>query len=221
MISVTALSKTYQRKTILDELHFEARAGEVTLLIGSNGAGKTTTLKVLAGVVRPDSGIALIGGINIVQRRAVAQRCLSFLPQDVAFDPRLNGRQLLRFYARLRGVKADRIGTVLELVGLEDEANQRTAELSGGLRQRLGIAAMLLPDAPVLLLDEPGLSLDPLWRERLQRILRDEARAGKTVLVTTHLLAEWDGVSDRCLLCRDGAVQREIDPHHLRESFAS
>lgn len=221
MISVTALSKTYQRRTILDGLHFDARAGEVTLLIGSNGAGKTTTLKVLAGVIRPNSGSALIRGIDVVQHRAAAQRGLSFLPQDVAFDPRLTGLQLLKFYARLRGVKSDRIDTVLELVGLRDEAKKRTAELSGGLRQRLGLAVMLLPDAPVLLLDEPGLSLDPLWRERLQRILHDEARNGKTILVTTHLLAEWDGVSDRCLLCRDGAVQREIDPHRLRESFAS
>ncbi len=220
MIAVKALKKTYRRRTILDGLEFEARAGEVTLLIGSNGAGKTTTLKVLAGVVRPDSGSALIREVDVVQNRATAQRGLSFLPQEVAFDPRFNGRQLLAFYARLRGVETDRIDQVLELVGLQDEAKKRAGELSGGLRQRLGLAVMMLPNSPVLLLDEPGLSLDPQWRERLQQILRDEARSGKTVLVTTHLLAEWDGVSDRCLLCRDGVVQREIDPQRLRESGA-
>ncbi len=219
MISVDALSKTYQRRTILDKLQFEARAGDVTLLIGSNGAGKSTTMKVLAGVVRPDSGSALISGIDVVQNRPAAQRRLSFLPQDVTFDPRLNGRQLLKFYARLRGVATDRIDAVLELVGLQGEAKKRAGELSGGLRQRLGLAVMLLPNSPVLLLDEPGLSLDPQWRERLQRMLREEARNGKTVLVTTHLLAEWEGVSDRCLLCRGGVVQREIDPHRLREQF--
>lgn len=220
MISVKALKKTYRRRTILDGLEFDARAGDVTLIIGSNGAGKTTTLKVLAGVVRPDSGSALIDGIDVVQNRTAAQRSLSFLPQDVAFDPRLGGRQLLTFYARLRGVKTDRIDEVLELVGLQDEAKKRTGELSGGLRQRLGLAVMMLPNAPVLLLDEPGLSLDPQWRERLQQILHGEARSGKTVLVTTHLLAEWDGAGDRCLLCRDGVVHREIDPHRLRESSA-
>lgn len=221
MISVKALSKTYQRRTILDRLQFEARRGDVTLLIGSNGAGKTTLLKVLAGIVRPDSGNALISGIDIVGNRISAQRCLSFLPQEVNFDPRLHARQLLAFYARLRGVSNDRIDVVLELVGLREQSNKRVGELSGGMRQRLGLAVMLLPDTPVLLLDEPGLSLDPQWRRQLQQILRDESRQGKAILVATHLLGEWEGISDRVLLCRDGVVEREIDPHRLREQFES
>lgn len=221
MISVKALSKTYGRRTILDGVDFDAQRGEVTLLIGANGAGKTTLLKVLAGIVRPDSGSVLISEMDIIRNRIPAQRGLSFLPQDVNFDPRLRARQLLAFYARLRGVSGNRIDSVLELVGLGEHSRKRVGELSGGMRQRLGLAVMLLPETPVLLLDEPGLSLDPKWRGRLQQILRDESRRGKAILVATHLLGEWEGVGERCLLCRDGVVEREIDPHRLREQFES
>jgi ABC-type multidrug transport system ATPase subunit len=221
MISVKALAKAYRRRPVLDGLALDAQGGDVTLLVGPNGAGKTTLVKVLAGVVRPDSGSALINGIDVVRHRRAAQRGLSFLPQAVTFDPRLNCRQLLTFYARLRGVATQRIDNMLQRFGLQDDAKKRAGELSGGLRQRLGLAVLLLPDAPVLLLDEPDLSLDPPWRGRLQQILRDEARLGKTILVTTHLLGEWEGIADRCLVCEDGAMKREIDPHRLREQFKS
>ena len=87
------------------------------------------------------------------------------------------------------------------------------------MRQRLGLALLLLADAPVLLLDEPGLSLDPGWRTRLQETLHFEAQRGKAVLVTTHLIAEWNNVADRCLLCRDGVIEREIDPNNLPHNF--
>lgn len=221
MISVKALAKAYRRRPVLDGLALDAQGGDVTLLVGPNGAGKTTLVKVLAGVVRPDSGSALINGIDVVRHRRAAQRGLSFLPQAVTFDPRLNCRQLLTFYARLRGVATQRIDNMLQRFGLQDDAKKRAGELSGGLRQRLGLAVLLLPDAPVLLLDEPDLSLDPPWRGRLQQILRDEARLGKTILVTTHLLGEWEGIADRCLVCEDGVMKREIDPHRLREQFES
>jgi ABC-type multidrug transport system ATPase subunit len=108
---------------------------------------------------------------------------------------------------------------MLDVTGLREFADVRTNELSGGTRQRLGIALLLLPDAPVLLLDEPGLSLDPAWRKRLQETLRFEAARGKTVLVTTHLIAEWNNVAHRCLLCRDGIIDRELDPSHLAADF--
>ena len=105
------------------------------------------------------------------------------------------------------------------MAGLREFERLPTGELSGGTRQRLGLALLLLPDAPVLLLDEPGLSLDPGWRKRLQETLRFEAERGKAVLVTTHLIAEWNNVAHRCLLCRDGAIERELDPSDLPHDF--
>ncbi|GAA5482578.1 ABC transporter ATP-binding protein [Haloferula sargassicola] len=216
MILTENLTQRYGRHEVLRGLSLDAREGEVTLLIGSNGAGKTTTLRILAGLGRASSGSARVAGIDVLRHRRRAQRQLSYLPQGVAFHPRLSCRQVLGFYARLRGVDRGRIDHVLDLTGLAVHAEKRAGKLSGGLRQRLGLATLLLPDVPVLLLDEPGLSLDPEWRGKLQSLLRDEAARGKTVLVTTHLLAEWEGAADRCLSCRDGRIEGEVDPDRLR-----
>lgn len=220
MIVADHLTKHYDRTPVLRGLSFRIEPGAVTLLVGANGAGKTTTLRILAGLSRAEGGDALIDGTSILHDRIAAQRKLSYLPQGVAFHPRLTCRALLRFYARLRGCPRARANEMLELAGLALHADKRSGALSGGLRQRLGLALLLLPDAPVLLLDEPGLSLDPEWRVHLQTLLAAEARRGRTVLVTTHLLAEWEGAADRCLLCRDGRIASEIDPHNLRTAFA-
>jgi ABC-2 type transport system ATP-binding protein len=219
MISVEAITKNYGRKSVLRGLTFSAGAGEITLLVGPNGAGKSTTMRVLAGLVRPNTGSARIDKIDVVCQRIAAQRLLAYLPQRPSFHPRMTCAEILRFYARLRGVASSRYKAVLDLAGLREFERVRTSALSGGTRQRLGLALLLLPDAPVLLLDEPGLSLDPGWRQRLQDTLGFEAERGKTVLVTTHLVREWNNVAHRCLLCRDGTIDRELDPSNLPHDF--
>ena len=219
MIAAEHLVKNYGRKPVLREMSILTRAGEITLLVGPNGAGKTTTVKVLAGLVRPNSGTARITSFDIVRERIKAQRALSYLPQRPNFHPRLTCAEIIRFYGRLRNLAASRCEAMLDQAGLREFHGVRVGELSGGTRQRLGLALLLLPDAPVLLLDEPGLSLDPTWRKRLQETLRFEAERGKTVLVTTHLIAEWNNVAHRCLLCRDGRIERELDPTNLPHDF--
>ena len=167
-----------------------------------------------------ESGNARINEFDIVAQRIAAQRSLAYLPQRPSFHPRMTCARnfaFLRAVARCRGL------------ALRSHARSRRTcanssafalgKLSGGTRQRLGLALLLLPDAPVLLLDEPGLSLDPAWRKRLQETLRFEAERGKTVLVTTHLVAEWNNVAHRCLLCRDGKIERELDPTNLPHNF--
>ena len=219
MIAAEHLIKNYGRKPVLRDMSILANAGEITLLVGANGAGKTTTMKVLAGLVRPNGGAARINSFDIVRDRRKAQRTLSYLPQRPNFHPRLTCIEIIRFYARLRGVTLSRCEAMLDQAGLREFERVRIAELSGGTRQRLGLALLLLPDAPVLLLDEPGLSLDPAWRKRLQETLRFEAERGKAVLVTTHLIAEWNNVAHRCLLCRNGKIERELDPTNLPHDF--
>jgi heme ABC exporter ATP-binding subunit CcmA len=219
MILAANLTKNYGRKPVLHGVSLSAAAGAVTLLVGPNGAGKSTTVKILAGLIRPNAGSAHIAGFDIVEQTIAAQRSLAYLPQQPSFHPRLTCLEVLRFYTRLRGVPLTRCDAMLELMGLSDAARTRTQELSGGMRQRLGIAFLLLADAPVLLLDEPGLSLDPGWRKRLQETLHFESRRGKAVLVTTHLIAEWNNVADRCLLCRDGVIEQELDPSDLLHGF--
>jgi Cu-processing system ATP-binding protein len=219
MISAQSLRKSYGHTEVLRGISFQAERGEVTLMVGPNGAGKSTTIKALAGLIRPNSGTARVNDFDILTQRLAAQRLLSYLPQNPSFHPRLTCMEVLRFYAGLRAVPVSRCAAMLELTGLSDVARVRTGKLSGGMRQRLGLALLLLADAPVLLLDEPGLSLDPGWRQWLQQTLRFEAQRGKTVLITTHLIAEWNNVADRCLLCRDGVIERGLDPADLPHDF--
>jgi ABC-2 type transport system ATP-binding protein len=219
MIEAQNLQKQFARKEVLRGLTLHARPGEITMLVGANGAGKSTTMKVLAGLITANAGTAFIAGHDIVDRKREAQRALSYLPQNPDFHPRLSCRQVLNFYARLRGIDRARDAEMLELLGLTSVTHERAGALSGGMRQRLGIALLLLPDAPVLLLDEPGLSLDPGWRNRLQEILNAEAARGKTILMATHLIAEWNGVAQRCLLCHRGRIERELNPNDLPHDF--
>jgi Cu-processing system ATP-binding protein len=219
MIAVHNIVKSYGRKPVLRGISLGADAKQITLMIGPNGAGKSTTIKVLAGLIRPNGGTAHVNGFDIIKQRIAAQRSMAYLPQRPSFHPKLTCLEVLRFYAGLRGIPVSRCEAMLQLAGLGDAARMRTEKLSGGMRQLLGIAYLLLADAPVLLLDEPGLSLDPGWRKWLQQKLRFEAERGKTILVTTHLIAEWNDVADRCLLCRDGIIERELDPRNLPDDF--
>lgn len=219
MIVVRALTKSYGRAQILRGVSFEARPGEITLLVGPNGAGKSTTLRVLAGTSSFDGGEALLAGKSLAKDRLAAQRQLAYLPQTPNFHARFSCRQIVDYYAELRGLPRSAGTAALAGVGLSDVAAHATRTLSGGMKQRLGLALLLLPDAPILLLDEPGISLDPDWRRRLQELLHREACAGKTILVTTHLLAEWNRVAHRCLLCREGVIDRELDPANLPADF--
>lgn len=219
MIAAHDLTKSYRGKQVLHGVTFTARPGEVTLLVGPNGAGKSTTMRVLTGLARADGGQGFIAGKDIVSEKLAAQRQLSFLPQTPNFHPRFTCAQIVDFYARLRGIHQPERDAALDIAGLRDVAHEETRTLSGGMRQRLGMALLLLPSAPVLLLDEPGISLDPTWRRRLQAILHEEAHRGKTVLVTTHLISEWNNVAHRCLLCRNGVIESELDPAHLSDDF--
>lgn len=219
MIATDNLTKSYGSKPVLRGLSLRAEPAQITLLVGPNGAGKSTTMKILAGLIQPDGGRTQVNGFDVMSERLQAQRSLAYLPQSPSFHPRLTCTEVLRFYARLRGASLDRCELMLEFTELGEFAQIRTGALSGGTRQRLGLALLLLAEAPVLLLDEPGLSLDPGWRKRLQEVLHDETERGKAVLITTHLVAEWNGVADRCLLCRDGVIERELDPMDLPHDF--
>src|SRR5215468_8390080 len=211
MIFAEHLTKSFGRKAILRGISLQAEPKQITLMVGPNGAGKSTTIKVLAGLIRANSGTAHVNGFDIVERRIAAQRSTAYLPQRPSFHPKMTCLEVLRFYAGLRGVPTSRCEAMLQLTGLGDVARVRTEKLSGGMRQLLGVA--------FLLLDEPGISLDPGWRKWLQQKLRFEAERGKTILVTTHLIAEWNDVADRCLLCRDGIIERELDPRNLPDDF--
>lgn len=207
MIKGTNLRKSFGEKTVLRDASFSVDAGTITALVGPNGSGKTTTLHILAGLATPDAGTATVDGVDVIQDRAHAQEHLAFLPQDVRFHDALTPRQVLRFYAGLRDAPTDRIDVLLDAVALSDAADKPCGTLSGGMRQRLGLALLELADAPVVLLDEPALSLDPGWRKFLMKRLRARADKGSTVLMATHLLEVWRPVVDQVLAFDEGRIE--------------
>src|SRR2546430_978184 len=219
MIITANLQKCYGSRPVLTGLNLVVKPDCLTLLIGSNGAGKTTALRLLAGLADPDAGTISVGGNDLRANRRDALAQLSFLPQAPRFHPLLTTLQVAEFYGRLRGRNAAAVRGTLEHWGMKEFCSTPTGKLSGGLRQRLALTIFELADAPILLLDEPGLSLDPEWRARLQDFLAAQAREGRTVLIATHLLGEWENRVDRCLLLKNGRCEGEVPPGQLRDAF--
>lgn len=219
MILTRDLAKSFGARRVLRGLDLAVDPAGITLLVGANGAGKTTTMRLLAGLTHADAGTIAIAGHDLRRSRRAALERLAFLPQAPRFHPRLTTLQTAEFYARLRGRSRRDAEAALDHWGMLEHAAVPTGKLSGGLRQRLALAVFSVAEASVLLLDEPGLSLDPEWRASLQEYLVDAARRGCTVLVATHLLGEWEGRADRCLLVEHGRSQGELPPDELRRAF--
>jgi ABC-type multidrug transport system ATPase subunit len=207
---------------VLRGFDWQPEAAQLSLLVGANGAGKSSALKVAAGLWRPDSGRIRIldtEGAKEGAKEHEQTAGVAYLPQAPAFHPRLRVRELLRFYARLEGQRLVEADLALERFGLESHLRHRSAALSGGLRQRLGLAVLSLTSNPVWMLDEPGLSLDPFWRRRLQEWLREVCAEGRTVLVATHLLAEWNNRADACYLCERGRIVSQLDVTQMQDEL--
>jgi ABC-2 type transport system ATP-binding protein len=217
LIEVRALTKTYDGRPAVDRLSFTAPAGKVTGFLGPNGAGKTTTFRCLLGLAEPTSGAALIDG-HAYRDLPSPRRHVGAVLESTGFHPGRTGRNHLRVIVRAAGIDAGRIDPLLELVGLRGAADRRVGGYSLGMRQRLGLAAAMLGDPEVVVLDEPANGLDPegvSWVRRLLRIWADE---GRTVLVSSHLLAEVAQVVDRVVIIRDGTLVTETDIDSLTAS---
>lgn len=210
MIEVRSLTKTYGAVRAVTGLSFSAPAGKVTGFLGPNGAGKTTTFRCLLGLAEPTSGAALIGGRRY-RELDHPRRQVGAVLESSGFHPARTGRNHLRVIARAAGFDGARIDLLLELVGLRAAADRRVGGYSLGMRQRLGLAAALLGDPPVVVLDEPANGLDPEGHRWVRRLLRIWAGEGRTVVVSSHLLAEIAQVVDHVVVIRDGALVSETD----------
>ena len=178
----------------VNKLTLHVAAGEVFGFIGPNGAGKTSTLRVLAGLVRPESGTATIGGLDVVRDPAAVRRRVGYLPDFFGIYDDLTCREYLEFFAAAQGLSRERresvVDEVLQLVDLVDKADQLAGALSRGMQQRLGLARVLVHEPDVLLLDEPASGLDPRARIEVREILRELGRMGKTVILSSHVLSD-------------------------------
>lgn len=210
-IQVAGLRKSYGRLTAVDNVSFTASYGRVTGFLGPNGAGKTTTLRMLLGLVRPDAGSAVVAGKPYAKLASPARSVGALLDASAA-HPGRTGRDHLRVLAAqagLPGVSRRRAGQLLEQVGLAGAARQRVGRYSLGMRQRLGLAAALLGDPEILVLDEPANGLDPRGIRWLRDLLRSLAAEGRAVLVSSHLLAEAAQTIDDVVVISNGRTMTQ------------
>ncbi|WP_067170578.1 ABC transporter ATP-binding protein [Microtetraspora niveoalba] len=204
-IEVTGLRKRFGRTTALDGMTFTARPGLVTGLVGPDGAGKSTAMRVVLGLDTADEGTALVGGRPYRSLRDPLCQVGALLDAD-ALHPNRSGRNHLLWLARSHGLGARRVDELIERVGLGDAARRRAGGYSPGVRVRLGIAAALIGDPPVLMLDEPFDGLDPEGVDWLRGLLRSLAEEGRAVLVSTPLMSELQGVAGHLVVAWRGRV---------------
>lgn len=211
VVACRNLGKTYRagfrrRVDALSGLSFSVRRGTVFALVGPNGSGKTTTLKLLTGLARPTAGEVLLWGAPPSQRSVRAR--MGFLPEESYLPRFLTGREAVDFYARLYGLSVTarraRIPPLLERVGLSTAADRPIREYSKGMARRVGLAQALVADPELVVLDEPTSGLDPVATREVKDLVSDLARAGKTVIVSSHLLSDLESIADELVILAGG-----------------
>jgi len=219
-VEVRGLTKKFGSLTAVDDLSFSVEPGRITGFLGPNGAGKTTTLRMLLGLVRPTSGSATIGGQSYTEIKNPLGVVGAAL-EATNFHPGRSGRDHLRILADTAGVDNKRVDEMLEMVGIPAAARKRAGSYSMGMRQRLGLAAALLGDPQVLLLDEPANGLDPEGIRWLRLLLRHLSGQGKTILISSHMLSEVEQTVDDVVIIANGRLIRQGAINDLPTEHAS
>ena len=224
-VEAHGLRKAFGKVQALDGLSLAVPAGSVLGLLGPNGSGKTTTVSILATSLRPDAGRAAVLGLDVVKDAAQVRRVIGLAGQFAAVDPNLTGRENLRLIGRLsrvgRAQARARADELLDSFGLNAAASRLVRGYSGGMRRRLDVAAALLHRPAVLFLDEPSTGLDPESRFAVWESVRDLARSGTTVLLTTQYLEEADALADQVVIIAAGRVADTGTPGELKGRLGS
>ena len=220
-VLIQNLQKRYGTVEAVKDVSLQVEPGEIFGLLGPNGAGKTTTLRCLCTLARPDAGKIEVSGVSVIDQPRLARQLLGYVAQEVALDKVLTGRELLQLQADLyhlpRAEAKTRIETAIALLGLAEWADKKTGTYSGGLRKRLDLAAGLLHQPDVLVLDEPTVGLDIESRVAVWDFLRQLKAAGTSVLITSHYLEEVDALADRVAIIDRGVVIASDTPSALKD----
>jgi ABC-2 type transport system ATP-binding protein len=221
LLAITDLHKSFGRTVAVSGVSFAVERGQLVGLLGPNGAGKTTTVSMIAGLVTPDQGTVTIDGAASSGDADPVKRRLGLVPQDLALYDELTARANLRLFGSLYGLTSqaldDAIASSLALVGLADRADDRVKTYSGGMKRRLNLAAGLLHDPDILLLDEPTVGVDPQSRNAIFDNLEQLKSRGKALLYTTHYMEEAERLADRLVIMDHGRVLADDTLDRLRE----
>ena len=209
MIDVKGLTKLYGKHVAVDHLTFTVNPGEIVGFLGPNGAGKTTTMNMITGYTSPTSGMASVGGHDILEEQREVKRLIGYMPETPPLYPELTVSQYLDFVCRIKSVpRADRardLARISELVGLSDMRRRLIRNLSKGYKQRVGLAQALVGNPPVLILDEPTIGLDPRQIIEIRRLIRELGRQ-HTIILSSHILPEVTAVCQRVLVIHRGLI---------------
>ena len=206
-IRVSHISKKYGLQKAVDDISFEVAGGQIVGFLGPNGAGKSTTMKMITGFLQPDAGTIVVCGVPVIGEAIATKKKIGYLPEHNPLYTEMYVREYLGFIARLHGV-ADaqlRIEQVIDLVGLKGESAKQIEQLSKGYRQRVGLAAALIHDPEVLILDEPTTGLDPNQIVEIREVIRELGKT-KTILFSTHILQEVEALCDRVIIIHKGKL---------------
>jgi sodium transport system ATP-binding protein len=222
LINATALSKSFKDVTAVSDVSFHADDSKITALLGPNGAGKSTTLRMLATMVKPDSGQAMIDGCDVVDDPMTVRQNIGVLPHNSGLYARLTGIENIRYFGRLQGIsKAELESRIDELVvrlDMSDFCTRRTAGFSQGQRVKVALARALIHDPQHILLDEPTNGLDVMATRALRDIILNLKHQGKCVLFSSHIMQEVENLCDDIVIIGKGAVRFEGTTQELRES---
>ncbi len=219
-IEVTSLQKNYGPIKAVDGISFSVKHGEVFSLLGPNGAGKTTTIEILEGLRERDGGEARVLGLDPWAKGYELHRKLGIIPQGFTFFPKATPREGLQYYSDLFGVRTDP-DAILKKVILDDAARIYFENLSGGQKQKMGLALALVNQPDVLFLDEPTTGLDPQARRNMWEVIRELKREGKTILLTTHYLEEAELLADRVAIMHHGKIIASGTPEEIISQHGS
>lgn len=218
-IAVQSLKKVYGQQTAVNNISFSVNQGEIVGFLGPNGAGKSTTMKILTGYLQPDGGTAMIAGVDVTKDPLATKSRIGYLPESNPLYYDMYVREYLQFMAEVHGIadKKGRINTVINQVGLTPESHKKIGQLSKGYKQRVGLAAALIHDPEVLILDEPTTGLDPNQIIEIREVIRSLG-AQKTILFSTHILQEVEAVCSRVIIINKGNL---IADNNLKDLQAS
>lgn len=216
VVHIEQATKTYGRIEAVRDVSLQLSAGETVALVGHNGAGKTTLLKLMLGLARPTTGSIRVLGDDPAAGEFAARRRLGYLPESVSFNAALTGREVLAFYARLKGEPVASTHALLDRVGLSSAAGRRIGTYSKGMRQRLGLAQALIGAPKLLLLDEPTTGLDPALRQEFYEIVEELRDRGATVVISSHALTELEERAEHVVIMNRGIIAANGSLEELR-----